>query len=104
MNLRKQVDTNRILDTDWRNYPGTQSRGRQVLQNLKRTEGETGAAEILFMLHGAVDIYYLSIYLYVQVQGYRAIRLQPSASESRLQDRGRHGPKVNSPTFNHDAP
>ena len=63
MNLRKQVDTNRILDTDWRNYPGTRSRGRQVLQNLKRTEGETGAAEILFMLHGAVDIYYLSIYM-----------------------------------------
>ena len=57
MILRKQVDTNRILDTDWRNYLGTRSRGRQVLQNLKRTEGETGAAEILFMEHGTVNIY-----------------------------------------------
>ena len=90
MILRKQVDTNRILDTDWRNYLGTRSRGRQVLQNLKRTEGETGAAEILFMEHGTVNIY-----LHLQVQGYRAIRLQPSASESRLQDRWGHGPKVN---------
>ena len=36
-----------------------------------------------------------TIYLYLQVQGYRPIRLQPSASESRLQDRWGHGPKVN---------
>ena len=67
MILRKQVDTNRILDTDWRNYLGTRSRGRQVLQNLKRTEGETGAAEILFMEYLLLSIY---IYRYKDIVPY----------------------------------